>query len=252
MNSPVRALNRHDRQAIAATQQHHAAQFLGGVRAQLIERDDAREAALQLHVDHEPARSLRVAVGIVVGVAAVEGASGRDSPLSRLHDADDARHLAARVVEKGLIAALHLVAQHVARLVVAHAVPAGGAPRRARQMLDAEARRLGLQQPVAASARSPFSVTTASSGTSWRRGDELLDLLEREGEPDQQRPVPACAQRGERRRRGRRSRRPCRAAVPAHRIRPAAGAPRRASARAMRRGACGSRIPRRLRRQRPP
>src|SRR3546814_20376697 len=39
------------------------------------------------------------------------------------HQAIDAGHLAARMVEEGLITFLHLVAEHVAHLVVAYTVP---------------------------------------------------------------------------------------------------------------------------------
>ena len=41
-------------------------------------------------------------------------------------NADDAGFSAVRVVEEDAIAQLHLVAHHVARLIVAHAVPRGG------------------------------------------------------------------------------------------------------------------------------
>ena len=61
--------------------------------------------------------------------------------ISRAHDPDnagDARHLAARVIEKRLVTDFHLVSQEVARLVIAHAVPRGALSRRTRQVVHAE------------------------------------------------------------------------------------------------------------------
>src|SRR5207302_71597 len=52
---PVRLTHRRDRQTIARAQQQHPRELLAGMRAQLFQRDGAREAALQLHVHHEPA-----------------------------------------------------------------------------------------------------------------------------------------------------------------------------------------------------
>src|SRR6266853_642039 len=139
---------------------------LAGVRSQFFERDGTREAALQLHVHHEPARIPRVALGIVVVVLAIEGGGIGVALLHDLHDGDDARQCAAGMVEKRLIAPAHLIAQHVARLKVAHAVPRGGAARGGGEMLDAEGAGLGLHQPVA-HRMIPSSVTTASIRTSW-------------------------------------------------------------------------------------
>src|SRR5579863_5705123 len=133
--------------------------------AQLFERDDALEAALQLHVHHEPARILRIAVRIVVMMLALEGGCVRVAALHDPHDGRYSRHLAAGVVEEGLIPAPHLIAQHVARLEVAHAVPGAGAAGRRRQVIDAEGLRLRLHQPVA-HRLIPSSVTTASMSTS--------------------------------------------------------------------------------------
>ena len=41
---PVRRFDRHHRESIARTQQHHALELPAGVRAQLLERDDARQS----------------------------------------------------------------------------------------------------------------------------------------------------------------------------------------------------------------
>src|SRR2546430_206648 len=161
----VRRLHRRDRQSIPGAQQRHALEFLAGMRSQLFERDGTREAALQLHVHHEPARIARIAVAIVVVVLAIEGGGIGVAPLHDLHDGDDARQRAAGMVEKRLIPPAHLIPQHVARLKVAHAVPRGGAARGGGEMLEAEGAGLGLHQPVA-HRMIPSSVTTASISTS--------------------------------------------------------------------------------------
>src|SRR5206468_12234994 len=136
------------------------------MRSQLFERDGTREAALQLHVHHEPARIARIAVAIVVVVLAIEGGGIGVALLHDLHDGDDARQRAAGMVEKRLIAPAHLIPQHVARLKVAHPVPRAGAARGGGEMLEAEGAGLGFHQPVA-HRMIPSSATTTSIGTSW-------------------------------------------------------------------------------------
>src|SRR5580765_4472874 len=98
-------------------------------------------------------------------VLAIEGGRVGIAFLHDLHDGGDAGYIGARVVEECLIAAPHLIAQHVPRLVIAYAIPAGRAARGGGQILDIEARGLGLHQPVT-HRMSPFSVTTASMSTS--------------------------------------------------------------------------------------
>src|SRR5262245_59088318 len=62
-------------------------------------------------------------------------------------DADDAGGLDAAVIEEDLVADLHLP-HKISRLVVAHAVPAGGLLRRLRQVVNRESLRLRFHQPV--------------------------------------------------------------------------------------------------------
>jgi hypothetical protein len=54
------------------------------------------------------------------------------------HDACNAGHSAARMIEKGQIALLHLVAQVVAGLEIPHAVPSGGLVSGLGEIVDAE------------------------------------------------------------------------------------------------------------------
>src|SRR4029077_11786949 len=102
--------------------------------------------------------------GVVVVVLAIEGGGVGVTLLHDAHDGDDARHLGAGMVEKGFVAAAHLIPQHVARLEVAHPVPGGGAAGGGGEMLEAEGAGLGLHQPVVHRI-IPSSVTTASSST---------------------------------------------------------------------------------------
>src|SRR5882757_6642882 len=63
---PFRSLDGSDREAIALAQQNHVFKLFRSMFAQLVERDHAREAALELHVHHEPARLLGVALRVVM------------------------------------------------------------------------------------------------------------------------------------------------------------------------------------------
>src|SRR4029077_15757997 len=136
------------------------------MRSQFIERDGTREAALQLHVHHEPARIRGIAIGIVGVVLAMEGGGIGGASLHDLDDGDDARHRAAGMVEKRLVTPAHLIPQHVACLEIAHAVLRAGAAGGGGEMLYAEGGGLVFHQPVA-HRMIPSSVTTASISTSW-------------------------------------------------------------------------------------
>src|SRR5260221_8002252 len=142
-------INGHHRESIAKLQQPHAEQLVTRVRAQFVERNHALEAALELHVDDEPAWRRRVAAAVEMLVAPVKGRRVGVRGAHHANDADDAGQRAAGVIHEGLLAAPHLVPQEVARLVVAHAVPGRGALRERGQMVDAESRGLGLEQPMA-------------------------------------------------------------------------------------------------------
>ena len=71
----------------------------------------------------------------------------RDRRLADFGDADDARLLAAGVIEERLVAGFHLVAHEIARLVIAHAGPRRGFV--AGEIVDAVGVGFGFHQPVA-------------------------------------------------------------------------------------------------------
>ena len=120
---PFTARHRHHRQAIATTQHDQILQAISGVLAQRFQRHRLFEFSEQSHLDLIPARVRRVAVRIVVVVLAIER---RRIGMTRAHDLHrpvDPGHLAARMVEERAVPDGEIVAQHVACLVVAHAVP---------------------------------------------------------------------------------------------------------------------------------
>jgi hypothetical protein len=159
----VRRRHRHDRQP-AGGQQLEAGE-LRRVLAQLAERDDALQMTLVAHVDQRPARLflrrfLVVVIRLRIELRRIGVGQARD-----LGDAGDARHFAARVIEEGEIAGRHL-ADEIARLEIAHAVPRLGLFRPRFQIVDAEGVRLGFHQPIFhrfLNQVSPRSVTTPSS-----------------------------------------------------------------------------------------
>src|SRR5262245_54220666 len=65
-----------------------------------------------------------------------------------LHDACDSRHGAARVIEEGQVALLHVVTHEITYLVVAYAIPSRRLALRRGERVDAEALGFGLHQPV--------------------------------------------------------------------------------------------------------
>src|SRR5205085_3258982 len=72
-----------------------------------------------------------------------------------LADPDDRLRIGARVVEEDAIAALHAVAEKIARRVVAYAVPLGGLLWGRAEVVEGEHAGLGLDQPI------PFLVRRA-------------------------------------------------------------------------------------------
>src|SRR5690606_9901242 len=132
--------------------------------------------------EHGPTRIRRVALRIVVRVLRIEGGVIRVTRLHDLDDARDARFRAARMVEERAVAALHVVAHEVARLIVADAVPASRLAWSRGEVVDTEGRRLRLHEPITHSRtsraaargqprpkrRTLASVTTPHSGTSHR------------------------------------------------------------------------------------
>jgi hypothetical protein len=117
------------------------------VLAQLVERDDALQAPFQLHVDHKPARFFALGARIVVLALLVELRRVGIRGAHHLDDARDAETHAARVVHEREIALAEVVAQHVAHLVVAHAVPHRRFLRLLREIIDLE-RGIRLHEPV--------------------------------------------------------------------------------------------------------
>src|SRR6185312_4332331 len=106
--------------------------------AQLFEGDYTIEAALELHVDHEPARVGGVAIGVVVMMLAIKSSGVGVTFLHYLHDGDDPGYVGARIVEKRQVTLLHVVPEHVASLVIAYAIPPGGLTFGTLQVVDAE------------------------------------------------------------------------------------------------------------------
>src|SRR3954468_7735849 len=145
---PMSFTHRRDRESVATFQQQHSIELTGFVLTQFIERDDALEAPLELHVDHKPARIVTLRARIVVIALLVELRGIRIRGTYYLHDTRDSRFGSARVIDEREIALAEVVAQHVARLVVAHAVPHGGLPGFGGEMVDAKSRRLSLHQPI--------------------------------------------------------------------------------------------------------
>ena len=78
----------------------------------------------------------------MVLVVGVEGGGVGIAARGYAHDADDAGLIAVGVVKEGQVPGGHGVAQHVARLVIAYAVPGFRAAGALFQVIDAEFARL--------------------------------------------------------------------------------------------------------------
>src|SRR5580658_9147730 len=118
------------------------------MHSQLVERDDALELALELHVDDVPGRCVLFGIGIVVVVLRVEGAGIRITFAGDADDAGDARYIATGIVEKRQITLFYRVAQHVARLVITYAVPRRGLFGSLAEIIDAEGGGFRFEQPI--------------------------------------------------------------------------------------------------------
>jgi hypothetical protein len=137
--------DRLDAEPISFFEQTHLGE--GGFAAEGCQLEGVGEAGDQLHVDHEPAWVVGGAAGIVVGAFLVElGVVG----VARADDLDDPHGgaLIAAVVVDRQVAKLHLVTEHVAGLVVANAIPAGGLLWLGDQLIDREDVRFALEEPV--------------------------------------------------------------------------------------------------------
>src|SRR5690606_30019350 len=112
-----------DGESIASLEYDHVLQLTLRMRAKLFERDDPVQLLYELNIDDEPARGFRFAGGIVVIVLGIELRFIGISLANHLHDPGDAGHRAARVIEEGEVARLHIVLEEVARLKIANSVP---------------------------------------------------------------------------------------------------------------------------------
>src|SRR6201996_1557108 len=115
---------------------------------QLFESNDARELALELHVDHEPARRIALRVGVVVIMFWIKRGGIRVAVLRDADDAGDSGDRAAGMVEECFVALLDGVSEHVPRLKIANSVPCGRLLGCHRKVVDAECIRFGLEKPV--------------------------------------------------------------------------------------------------------
>src|SRR5690606_4840754 len=95
--APLGFGHRRDRQSIAAPEHDHVGQ--GGIGPQLRETEQPR-LAQRAHLEHEPARIVGLAAGIVPGRLGIELGRIRLRRRSDLGDARDARLRAARMVEE--------------------------------------------------------------------------------------------------------------------------------------------------------
>ncbi len=118
-----------------------------GMPAQLGQSDQPR-LPRDAHIDVKPARILRRRLGIEIFALRVELRRVRIGEFGHLRQPGDARLGAVRMIEKHLVADLHLVAHEIARLVIAHAIPGDALPRHGQHIVDAAIGGFGLHQPV--------------------------------------------------------------------------------------------------------
>src|SRR6185437_15855263 len=116
--------------------------------AQLGERDGPRERPHRLHIHHVPRRLVGIAPGIEVFLPGIERREVGIAVAHDLADAHDGVGFGARVVEQHEVALSELIAQHVARLVVPHAIPVGRPRGRVPQVIPGKTVRFGFYQPV--------------------------------------------------------------------------------------------------------
>lgn len=143
---PLRLVHRHHRQPVASPSQWEVVQF--AVRLQLGQPDVALELAHQLNVDHEPTRVGRVAGWVIVVMLGIKGSVVWVGLSDNTGNAYNAGTLAVRLIKEREIAVLHLVADHVARLIVAYTVPVLSVIRASFEVTDAKFAGLGLHQPI--------------------------------------------------------------------------------------------------------
>src|SRR5690606_33189034 len=127
-------------------EQHHVGEFRHGFQA--ARGDDVGEGLPVADIDAEPAGVVRRALGGEVGAFRVELGGVGVGSAHYLGGAGNARHLAAGVVDQHTVAGGDAVPQVVAGLVVADAVPAGGATGCPGQVSDTEFGGFGFEQPV--------------------------------------------------------------------------------------------------------
>src|SRR3990172_5185984 len=145
---PIVVGDRSDRQPVATTQHEQMLQRAREMFAQHPEQDRPREPAQQSDLHLVPARIRWITAHIVMRVRRIECSRIRVATTHDAYGSVDTGFPAARVIEESTVAGPEFIAQHVAHLVVAHAVPCRRALRGPGQVVDAEGGRLRLHQPA--------------------------------------------------------------------------------------------------------
>ena len=114
-------LDRHDRQSVALAGQDHVLKCF--LSLDLGQRDIALELPDEFDIHEDPPWFFPAALRIVIIGFLVELNGVRVGLTGDFHDPDDSRLLAIGMVEEDLITDAHIVAHHIAGLVVADAVP---------------------------------------------------------------------------------------------------------------------------------
>src|SRR5438552_4160325 len=142
---PFPRIDRSDGKAIAALKQTHGAEL--ALQPQLGKRNKARLLD-QRHVHVEPARRSTGCFRVVIRALTVELRLVGIGGLAHAHDAGNPGLGTTRMIKKGEVADVHLIAHEIARLVVPHAEPGRRLFRHRGEIVDRQLVGLGLHQPV--------------------------------------------------------------------------------------------------------
>src|SRR5712672_1391088 len=142
---PLVGAHRGDGKPVAARESAHPGTL--PVAAQVGEADQPGLAD-ETHVDVEPAGRVALGFAVEVGAFPIELACIGIRRRRDLCDARDAGLWTARVIEKDLVADLHLFEHEIARLVVAHPEPGRGLAWSRGEVVYAELVGLRLHQPI--------------------------------------------------------------------------------------------------------
>jgi len=118
---PVFFADRHDGESIASAGQDHVVETL--LSLDFGKRHGSLRLTNEFDVDEAPARIFLVAFRIEILRLFIELCRIGVGRTRNSCDANDARLLAARVIEKHLVADLHVVTHGIARLIVANTIP---------------------------------------------------------------------------------------------------------------------------------